>query len=138
MRKILFAIVITLFSYSSAVSGPSAHGEVTLEDVRAAIDKGTISKPNPPVLRFIANSDAAELYEQVKDYLVWFKYKGVLYSTLFGPQFTQVVVFSPNGGYANGSSSGSYFVIPNQYRFVEYDFSAGLATFPATFSVQRQ
>jgi hypothetical protein len=113
MRKIIFTIAIALLSYSSAVSHPSVREAVTVQDVLAAIDKGTISKPNPPVLRFIAGSDAADLYEQVKDYLVWYKYKGVLYATLFAPQVTQVVVYTPNGGYANGSPFESYFVIPN-------------------------
>jgi hypothetical protein len=112
MRRLILALAFLLIPFR-AVSRTAARSDVTIADVREAIAQGTIPKPNPPVLRFIVHSDAAGLDEQVKDFLVWYNYKGVLYATLFGGQATQAVLYTPNGRYANGGAFESDFVIPN-------------------------
>jgi hypothetical protein len=79
----------------------------TVEDCKAAWQKGIITKPTPQVIKWCETGPFSPLYFPVKDEIIWFKYKGLFYSTLFTSEGTDVVVIAPNGDYV------TYFFITN-------------------------
>lgn len=95
-------MLLLAISCSIAAGSVQAQNQMpTVSDALAAMQKGIITKPTPKVIHLNETWEYAALYEMVKDYLVWYKYKGVFYSTLFAEENIQVVTFTPNGEFLN-------------------------------------
>lgn len=100
MKKMFFLLAIIC---SIATVQVQAQNKMpTVEDAIAAIQKGIIVKPTPKVL---ALGKSLPIYELVKDYVVYYKYKGVFYVViprednyrLFGYDNIAALAVTPNG-----------------------------------------
>ncbi|MGE5520373.1 MAG: hypothetical protein ACM3VS_10645 [Candidatus Dadabacteria bacterium] len=94
MKKLLLSLCF--FSASFFLSFNSS-AQTIVEDAIAAMEKGHVSAPTPKILKTLATPEWVGMYNEVKDFLVWYKYKGLFYSVLIDGIHVGLAVFAPNG-----------------------------------------
>jgi hypothetical protein len=103
VKKLILAIAIVLGSLISTTTYAQKAEKI---DPVAAISKGDVTSPTPGILSYIADNDLQWAYDLVKDDVIWYKYKGLIYASyIIGPGNPfgittyghLVVVFSPKG-----------------------------------------
>ena len=94
MKKkiLLFGLLFATLSMSGLTA--SAQSEPLPENPIAAIQKGHIVNPNPKVVDWFTENEIPDALP----HLIWYKYKGLLYSvTAPGAFIPYMWVFKPNG-----------------------------------------
>jgi hypothetical protein len=101
MKKLMLVLALVVASLTINTTYAQTNKTATVEEWKAAVTKGIITKPTPQVIKWCETGPSSALYFPIKDEIVWYKYKGLFYSTYYGPEGIDVVVLAPEGEFVN-------------------------------------